>query len=340
MTLEALIKERIKKHGAISIADYMNVCLLHPEFGYYMRRDPFGVSGDFTTAPEISQIFGELLGLWLAAQWQKQGKPEAILVELGPGRGTLMADALRATKKIAGFHDAVSVHLIEASPVLQQKQWKNLAGKHPQISWHPSLESLPELPIFFLANEFFDALPIRQFVGSEERKIMLDENGNLAFTPPTTNNQQPTTESSPASQQIMRELAAHIAHHGGAGIVVDYGYTGGSQGDTLQALKEHHYHDVLQEPGEADITAHVDFDALASAAQLAGAASFGALSQGKFLLQIGASQRLMNLCASASEPQKQELMSGFERLIAHEQMGELFKVLAILPAGSAKPEGF
>lgn len=338
MTLELLIKERIRDHGPITVADYMAMCLTHPEYGYYMRRDPLGVSGDFTTAPEISQIFGELLGLWLGAQWQKQGKPQCALVELGPGRGTLMADILRATKKIAGFHEALSVHLVEASPVLKQKQWKTLAGKHPRIDWHDDIDELPDLPLFFAANEFFDALPIKQFIGNSERMVALDEKGSLTFTP--TTEVHAIIEKSPASLEVMRKLAGSMADGVGAGIIVDYGYSGGSRGDTLQAVKQHIYHNALITPGEADITAHVDFDMLAEAARASGAAAFGAVPQGKFLLQIGASQRLMNLCASANETQKQELMSGFERLIAHEQMGELFKVLAILPAGSERPEGF
>jgi NADH dehydrogenase [ubiquinone] 1 alpha subcomplex assembly factor 7 len=336
MTLEALIKDRIRKHGPLSVADYMAMCLTHPEYGYYMRRDPLGVSGDFTTAPEISQIFGELLGLWLGAQWQKQGKQQAALVELGPGRGTLMADMLRATKKIPGFHEAVSVHLVEASPVLQQKQWKAIAGKHHAISWHEDIGSLPEVPLFFIANEFFDALPVRQYIGNDERMVGMDVGGNLQFIPATGE----ITERSPASCDIMRKLSTQVAQLGGAGLVVDYGYTGGSRIDTLQAVKQHAYHEVLATPGEADLTTHVDFDALGEIARIAGCETFGAVPQGKFLLQIGASQRLMNLCASASDAQKKELMSGFERLIAHEQMGELFKVLAVLPKASDRPEGF
>lgn len=338
MTLESLIKKRIRAHGPISVADYMAMCLMHPEYGYYMRRDPLGGAGDFTTAPEISQIFGELLGLWLAAQWQKQGRPEAMLVECGPGRGTLMADILRATQKIAGFHAAMSVHLIEASPVLRQKQWKLLAGKHPRISWHEDSESLPDLPLFWVANEFFDALPVQQFVGEDMRQITLDENGHFTFIPAT--NHRSITEKSPASLEVMRLFSMRIAERGGAGIIVDYGYVGGSQGDTLQAVKQHAYHEVLAMPGEADITAHVDFDALAKVALASGLSVFGTLPQGKFLLQIGASQRLMTLCASANEMQKNELMSGFERLISHEQMGELFKVLALLPKNADRPEGF
>jgi len=333
MSLETLIKDRIKKHGPLSVADYMGMCLLHPEYGYYMRRDPLGVAGDFTTAPEISQIFGELIGLWLGAQWQKQGKPKAILAEFGPGRGTLMADMLRATKKIAGFHDAISIHLVEASPVLKQKQWAALAGKHPSVSWHETIDTLPKEPLFFIANEFFDALPIHQYIGGNERMVVFKKD-KLAFEP----QEGDITEKSPVSNAVIQKISAHIAAHGGAGLVVDYGYSGGSRGDSLQAMHKHAYSDVLENPGEADITAHVDFDALAASAK--DVETYGTLAQGKFLLQIGASQRLMNLVASATDAQKKELMSGFERLIAHEQMGELFKVLALVPKGAGKPEGF
>jgi len=343
MTLETLIKQRIREFGPLSVADYMALCLSHFEHGYYMRRDPFGATGDFTTSPEISQIFGELLGLWIAAQWQKQGSPEAILMELGPGRGTLMNDALRASKKVAKFHDKISVHLVEISPTLKQKQWAVLAGKHPNIQWYENLDALPPLPLFFIANEFFDALPVRQHIGAQERMIALDESMQLTFSPPilpsSLKGEGLIVESSPASMQVMKKLAAHIAQHGGGGLVIDYGYTGGSLGDTLQALKNHAFHDVLATPGEADITAHVDFDALKIAAEQMGASVFGAMPQGKFLLQIGASQRLMSLCQTAREEQRAAIMSGFERLISHEQMGELFKVLAVLPAGVDRAEG-
>lgn len=331
-----LIKQRIDKFGPMSVADYMSMCLTHPEHGYYMKRDPLGAKGDFTTSPEISQIFGELLGLWLAAQWQKQGKSDAIVVELGPGRGTLAADLLRATKKVAGFHDNISLHLIEMSPALRQKQWQMLAGKHAQIHWHETLDELPEKPIFFIANEFFDALPIHQYVNGVERMVAC-KNNQLVFTPQETDN---IIESSPASIEVMKKLSSHIAQFGGAGLVIDYGYTVGSKGDTLQAMKNHTYHSILENPGEADITAHVDFAALKDCALEAGASCFGAMPQGKFLLQIGASQRLMTLSQNAQAEQRPELLSGFERLISHEQMGELFKVMAVLPADAPKPEGF
>lgn len=337
MSLEELIKERIREHGPITVADYMALCLSHPEYGYYMQRDPLGAQGDFTTAPEISQIFGELMGLWLAAQWQKQGSPEAILVELGPGRGTLSADMLRATKKVSHFHDNIQLHMVEISPVLRQKQWQTLAGKHAELHWHESVDALPPLPIFFIANEFFDALPIHQYVSGVEQQVTV-EGEQLAFT--IAAGDSVVTERCPAAKQVMKQLAGHIAKHGGAGLVIDYGYVGGSRADTLQAMKRHEYCPVLETPGEADLTAHVDFDVLAQVAETHGVSPFGAVAQGKFLLQIGASQRLMNLCQTANEQQRPELMSGFERLISHEQMGELFKVLAVMPKGSDRPEGF
>ncbi len=358
MRLEDIIKQQIQASGPMSVADYMSLCLSHPEHGYYMKRDPFGVDGDFTTAPEISQIFGELIGLWLAAQWQKQGAPKAILCELGPGRGTLCVDMLRATKKITGFHDAISLHLLEISPVLKQKQWKNLAGKHAELHWHETLDELPPLPIFFVANEFFDALPIQQLIchpreGGDlvERLIGLDgdnlcfviaseqgERGDPEWIASAAPRNDEVIETCEPATAVIKQLADYIKQYGGGGLIIDYGYTGGSRGDTLQALKNHNYHELLETPGEADLTAHVDFDALLQAAN--DVAVFGAIPQGKFLLQIGASQRLMTLCQNANEQQRPHIMSGFERLISHEQMGELFKVLALLPAGSPKPEGF
>lgn len=344
MTLEALIKKRIRAKGPISIADYMQLALAHPEHGYYMRRDPLGAAGDFTTAPEISQVFGELVGLWVARQWEAQGKPAAALVELGPGRGTLMADALRATKKIAGFHEAVSVHLVETSPVLKQKQWHALAGKHPRIEWHESVDTLPRDTAWLaIANEFFDALPIRQFVVQDgtqtERRIGLVDN-QLHFLP-TTNSHQPTTitETCEPAQTVMATLAKHIAKHAGSAIVIDYGYAEG-KGDTLQAVKDHAFHPVLETPGEADLTAHVDFAALAEAARKAGAAAHGPVPQGRFLMQIGAGVRVQKLCATATAEQGAALIAGLDRLASPEQMGDLFKVLAVVPKGRPAPEGF
>lgn len=332
--LEQIIKKIIEKQGDISVAEYMNLALAHPEHGYYMGRDPLGVAGDFTTAPEISQVFGEIIGAWLANQWLLLGAPDNIaLVELGAGRGTLMADILRATKNLKGFHEAKSVHIVEISPHLRQKQWKTLAGKHERIEWHETIDTLPKNPILLVANEFFDALPIRQFVRSEAgllEKFVIVQDDKLRFAPPS--NDGDVVETCEPAINIMRELSKHIKTHKGTGIIIDYGYVGGSAGDTLQAMKNHKYHDVLADVGEADITAHVDFLALAEAARAEGIIAEDAIPQGAFLMRNGAGERTTNLCAISAPEQQKSLISGLKRLADPEEMGELFKVLIIKSA--------
>ena len=357
MKLESLIKQRIRKHGPISIADYMAIALSHPEHGYYMRRDPLGASGDFITAPEISQVFGEIIGAWVVAQWKKLGSPKCALTELGPGRGTLMNDMLRATKNVPGFHDAISIHLVETSPALKQKQWQTLANKHARIEWHNDISTLPQEPLLLVANEFFDALPIKQFLsipsplrgegkgeGQAERMVTLDERGELCFTPtlpsPSNGEGYKLIETCEPAITITKQLAAHIQKHNGIALFIDYGYTEGSNGDTLQAIQNHAFHDVLKTPGEADLTAHVDFLTLANAARMEGLAAYGAVPQGGWLMRLGAGQRTTNLCANAGPEQQQALMSGLKRLADPAEMGELFKVLALAPAHLPKPEGF
>jgi|CXWL01.1.fsa_nt_gi SAM-dependent MidA family methyltransferase len=376
MSLEELIKDRIRAHGAITIADYMQIALSHPEYGYYMQRDPFGVAGDFITAPEISQVFGEIMGVWLAHNWQLLGSPkEVALVELGAGRGTLMADILRATKNIKGFHDAVSVHLVEISPVLKQKQWKTLAGKHERIEWHDNIDSLPQLPLLLVANEFFDALPIRQFVkqhdGWHERmvdvvgdELVFVNSVNMAMLPISFVNTQSMSEDlggilgeSPNDKSsnifkekiietcepaimIIRQISEHIATHSGATLVIDYGYTEGSKGDTLQALQSHVYHHLLKDVGDADITAHVDFLALSQAAQTEGVNIHEITPQGAFLMRLGAGDRTTSLCEISTTEQQKLLISGLKRLADPSEMGELFKVLAITSKQITQAEGF
>lgn len=335
--LEEIIKAKIRQTGAISVAEYMELALAHPEYGYYMKRDPLGVDGDFITAPEISQVFGEIIGAWLAHNWLLLGAPKgAILVELGAGRGTLMADILRATKNVKGFHDTISVHLVEISPHLKQKQWKTLAGKHLRIEWHETIDTLPQLPILLVANEFFDALPIRQFVDGVERMIDLDNGENLYF--PIGNDG--ITETCEPAIVIVRQISEAIAENGGAALIIDYGYLQGSNGDTLQAMKSHKYHDVLRECGDADITAHVDFQALAEAARTEGANVFDAIPQGAFLMRLGAGERTTNLCAASAPEQQKSLISGLKRLADPAEMGKLFKVMAITSKEISQVAGF
>ncbi|MDE3060835.1 MAG: SAM-dependent methyltransferase [Pseudomonadota bacterium] len=328
----------------MTVAQYMALALTHPEHGYYMHHDPLGARGDFITAPEISQIFGEVIGAWLGAQWLAMGRPRTALVELGPGRGTLMADALRATRGVPGFHEAISVHLIEASPTLKQKQWNALAGKHPEISWHEDFSDIPEKALLLIANEFFDALPIRQYVhlqdGWHERMVTLDANGNLAFSIAADAGR--VVERCEYGKEWMAMIARRMMQYGGAGLVIDYGYNGPPKNsrETLQAMRHHNYVDVLSGPGTADLTAHVDFHALAQAAREEGAAAYGPGTQGDFLKKLGAEPRTEKLCEKATPDQKIAMISGLRRLTSVDQMGELFKVLCIAHPQHPKPEGF
>ncbi len=376
MSLELLIKEKIRTGGAINIEEYMSLALTHPEYGYYMKRDPLGKEGDFVTSPEISQIFGEIIGGWLAHNWQLLGSPaEVALVELGAGRGTLMADILRATKNISGFHAAISVHIIEVSPTLRQKQWKTLAGKHERIEWHDDIDSLPQLPLLLVANEFFDALPIRQFIkepdGWHERMIGI-EDGELAFItsasaliPPISimpansmledlgdilvaeqndawrsSTKEQIIETCEPAIMIVRQISEHIAKNSGAALIIDYGYTQGSNGDTLQAIRYHAYHPVLNHIGDADLTAHVDFLALTQAAQSESVNVHGIVPQGAFLMRLGAGERTTTLCKVSNHEQQQSLISALNRLASPTEMGELFKVMAITSKQIEKAEGF
>ena len=334
--LEEIVRGLIDRHGPISVADYMALALSHPEHGYYMTRDPLGRGGDFTTSPEISQMFGEMVGAWALAQWQQMGSPSSVaLVELGPGRGTLLADLMRvAGKLLPDFVEAATLHLVETSPRLRMVQAERLAGYGP--IWHDSLDAIPEMPAIFIANEFFDALPIRQFVATEqglsERCVAIDaETGELAFRVARENRfpigigQHPPgtlLETSPASLAIVRGISRRVVTGGGAALIVDYGYTE-PQGDTLQAVQDHRYANVLRNPGEADLTAHVDFAALAGAARQEGAEVSGPLGQGAFLLSLGIAQRAERLATPDAQ-------AALLRLTGADQMGMLFKVMLLL----------
>lgn len=356
MNLLTTLARRIAKQGALSVAEYMELALTHPKQGYYMRKDPFGVAGDFTTAPEISQIFGELLGLWVVHQWLMQGSPQADLVELGPGRGTLMSDCLRATKNIPRFHDAIRVHLVEISPHLRQMQWQQLGGKHPELFWHETMDTLPtDRPIFFIANEFFDALPLRQWIWRDdqwlERKISMDAADQLYWIEEKTEDTPDISpdmalppgqvvEQSDAARALMKQMASRVAAQGGAALAVDYGYKRGVRGDTFQAVRNHQYADPLRDPGSADLTAHVDFHALAAAAHASGCDCFGPIEQGWFLSALGAGVRAAHLVKRADDEGKSAILSGLERLLSADQMGSLFKVLAVVPPHCPTPDGF
>jgi SAM-dependent MidA family methyltransferase len=349
------IKAQISAGGPITVADYFAMCLLDPRDGYYTTREPFGREGDFTTAPEISQMFGELLAVWVVSAWQGLGRPQPVrLVEIGPGRGTLMADMLRTLAGIApDFVANASIHLVEASPRLQQVQQEWLKDFDRKISWHDRLEDVPEGPIFLIANELLDALPARQFVktpsGWRERMVTIGTDGSLAFAAgatgidpqllPAGHESAPAGaifETSPARVAITDAIAYRVARQGGAALLIDYGHLHSGFADTLQALRDHRFDDVLAFPGEADLTSHVDFAPLAAVAEGHGLEALTA-TQGDFLVGLGLLERAGALGANAAEEIRERLRGEVERLAAPGQMGSLFKVLAITPKGFVPP---
>jgi len=355
--LKLRLIERIRENGPLTVADYMASCLGDPDHGYYMTRDPFGRHGDFVTAPEVSQMFGELIGLWAAVVWQQMGEPGRLtLVELGPGRGTLMADALRAARQVPLFRQAIEVHLVETSPVLKQRQAETLIDAEP--AWHDSLDTVPDGPAIVLANEFVDALPIRQLVRAEdgwrERLVTVEpETGDLAHAltptpslaealihPPLRRGAAlgETVEVCPAGIELARELGRRAEADGSVSLIVDYGYPVSAPGDTLQALAGHTFADPLAAPGESDLTAHVDFDALGRAARERGAAVHGPMPQGRFLGALGIAARAEVLARGARNPAR--ITADLKRLVDPDQMGRLFSALAIAPLRGPLPPGF
>jgi NADH dehydrogenase [ubiquinone] 1 alpha subcomplex assembly factor 7 len=346
-----LIARRIALTGPISIADFMAEALGHPRLGYYRTALPVGAAGDFTTAPEISQMFGELLGAWLAERWLAMGRPQpVVLVELGPGRGTLMADALRATRGVAGFHAAIDLHLVEINARLQSLQRTALGGFKP--TWHAHLDDVPDGPMLLVANEFFDALPVRQFektpIGWVERMVGLEPDGEtlrLALAPGITPyapllpdaSAGAQAEISEMSRTIATAIGARLRRNGGWALIVDYGYDRGSHGASLQAVRDHRGAILLDRPGETDLSAHVDFAALAEAA---GMPTFGPVGQGEFLQRLGITQRAETLKARAGEAERHAIDAALARLIGPDQMGTLFRVLAVGDSRSAAPAGF
>jgi SAM-dependent MidA family methyltransferase len=335
----------IAAQGPIPVSDYMALANSH----YYATRDPLGAAGDFITAPEISQMFGELVGLVLADVWARAGRPEGVrYVELGPGRGTLAADALRAMRA-AGLEP--QVHFVETSPVLRAAQ----AERVPNAGWHDDLAALPEDgPILAVANEFFDALPVRQLIatgtGWRERLVALDgEHFAPAAGPPVPAAAVPehirgappgtVLETSPSSLAYARRLAHRMIMHGGAALIVDYGHDRLCAGETLQAVRMHEYADPWIEPGESDLTAHVDFQSLGRAAAEAGAIVHGPVSQGDWLSRLGIDARAEALARSAPD-RSEEVGAARNRLVSPEQMGRLFRVMGLSAPAWPAPEGF
>ena len=320
--LERALRERIEDEGALSVEAFMEACNEY----YYATRDPLGGRGDFTTAPEISQMFGEMVGACLADAWKRGGSPpNAIYAELGPGRGTLGADALRVLRG-AGFKG--EVHLVETSPVFRNAQQQVLPGAH----FHESIDELPPQPLLLVANEFLDALPIRQFVGAAERSIFLND-GELAF-----DRDGEIVEDSPARSAAVSVVSHHLVDHGGVALFIDYGHSISAPGDTLQALRGHEFAPVLDSPGEQDLTAHVDFEAVARAANETGAEVSAIVSQGEWLSTMGIEARSAAL-SSANPERAEEIEAAVRRLVAPDEMGTLFKAIAIHSPHWPSPAG-
>jgi NADH dehydrogenase [ubiquinone] 1 alpha subcomplex assembly factor 7 len=346
--LEAEIRRLIAVAGPMPVADYMRLCLTHPQYGYYLTHEPIGAAGDFITAPEISQMFGEIIGLWMAAVWKQMGAPENVrVVELGPGRGTLMADAVRAVQIVKDFRKALVVHLVEISPKMREAQRRRLEGSGVPILWHPTLADVPGGPTIIVANEFIDALPIHQAVqqadGWHERVVETAPDGKLAIgvahdplphfdaTLPRALRKSPEGsiyEWRPDT--VALELGRRVRADGVL-LVIDYGHAPQGLGETLQAVAGHAFTDPLAAPGEADITAHVDFAALAQSAEIIGACAHGPVSQRDFLRQLGIDKRAAALKSRAPPEKAPEIDSALARLTeaGPKGMGDLFKVLAI-----------
>ena len=350
--LDHIVRERIALDGPMRVSDFMQMCLLHPQYGYYVNNPVFGVQGDFITAPEISQMFGELLGLCLAQAWMDQGASEDFhLLELGPGRGTLMSDILRATRSLPGMQRAAKVTLLEASETMKQRQKETLSGY--RVNWISSLDELAEKPIYVVANEFFDALPIRQYVRVDdawhERLIGLqDDKLGFGLSPIAQTGDYlqmrlddtqdgDIVEVSEPTKSIICQLSKHIQTHGGCALIIDYGeWT--SKGDTLQAVLDHKYSNVLQALGDTDLTAHVDFEQVARACQCQASKM---CTQQDLLERLGISDRAQTLVTSAgNETQKNDVLSAYRRLTHEEEMGTLFKAISLFPHNGPSPAGF
>lgn len=352
-SLAARLAAHIRAHGPLSVADFMQACLSDAREGVYAARQPIGAAGDFITAPEISQIFGELLGLWCVAIWRSMGEPPGITVaELGPGRGALMADALRAWRSVPPFLASVSIALVESSPVLREAQRKALHASPVPLHWHADLDALPPGPLIVLANEFLDALPIHQYVRRDkiwrERVVTLDTDTRFVFAegdavehdflPPAPDDA--IFETRPAATTLLAALGARAAAAPLAALFIDYGHEETGTGDTLQAVAAHNYADPLAAPGQADLSAHVDFAALKRDAVRFGLRPYGPMPQGAFLLRLGLATRRDCLLAGAAPAQRAAIASAAARLVDPRQMGVLFKALALTSAELPAPPPF
>lgn len=354
--LAALLKEQIRTTGPLSLYDYMQTALSHPEFGYYQQAAPFGANGDFVTAPEISQMFGELVGLWCVDAWVKLGSPTHInLVELGPGNGTLMRDALRSAALVPEFLKAAKIHLVETSDRLTNIQQQHLSNY--DVQWHKIFPDLPDACSLIIGNEFLDALPIHQFECRDchwhEKQITLsndlllmttsnDPTGNDKFDLPDPTNLENETivEVNPAAKEITSQICDTLMGGGGAALFIDYGPLESGFGDSFQAVRNHNYANPLENPGETDLTAHVDFATLKKIAEDAGCLTLPITSQGRFLERLGVEARAFLLSKKATEEQKEKISQDLRRLISSEGMGTLFKAFSFYHTMTAPPAGF
>lgn len=346
--LDGLIRETIRAEGPLSVARYMQLALQHPDYGYYVQGCPIGARGDFVTAPEISQMFGELIGLWCAQVWMQMGSPSAFtLLEMGPGRGTLMADALRATARVPGFHKAMQLTLLESNATLREAQSEKLAAYAPHFL--SDLDALPAQPLLVVANEFFDALPIHQYRRTEKgwHEVLIGLAGEaLAFVLSDQPVLLPLPEQPafyevcPAAITYVQQLAAHIAKHQGAALVIDYGYQSPSGHDTLQAVSGHTCADPLEGAGTRDLTAHVDFSALRLAAEKQGLTTSAVIGQGDFLRNLGIDIRARQLKMAGGVDESYQIDADLARLTDEKEMGALFKAFAFARAELQDLPGF
>jgi SAM-dependent MidA family methyltransferase len=344
----------IAAEGPLALDRYMALCLSHPRHGYYMTRDPFGRAGDFITAPEVTQMFGEMIGIWCAQVYQLMGSPAAFdLIELGPGRGTLMADILRSAKVMPGMLAAARVRLIETSPRLRELQKESLRSWPGELSWHESLDRVTGYPGIVIGNEFFDALPVRQFcrtnggwcervVEVNDSKLML---GWKPSGPPASGQTAKVAEGEIlelcfAASELGRRISSRLMAYPGAVLIIDYGHLGCARGETLQAVRSHRKVAILDRPGDSDLTAHVDFESLGRALASGGARVWAPLTQRQFLLEMGLGVRAQVLKNTRDRDASSAVDAAVARLTDQAQMGDLFKVISATSPGLSRPHPF
>tara|TARA_B100000686_G_scaffold355172_1_gene470651 strand:+ start:643 stop:1725 length:1083 start_codon:yes stop_codon:yes gene_type:complete len=354
--LEKIIKKKVKEKGPIALSEYMSLALTHPLYGYYMKKDPLGKNGDFITAPEISQIFGELIGLWAASTWKQMGHPQSThLIECGPGRGTLMGDFLRATKLVPNFRSAINLHLLETSPVLKKRQLALLNSASPV--WHKNMRTVPTGPTILIANEFLDSLPVQQvrktkngwverLIGLKNDKLVFVE-GNAIKIEQLINWNIPINakvgaifEMSHSNIEFAEQICTRLDFYPGYALIIDYGYRDSNGKETLQGVRKHSFADPMARPGDIDLTTHVNFGVLATYVSDRGHTAVGPISQATFLERLGVRERTKFLMRNAPQNKAKQIAIGTERLTDPKQMGKLFKAMVIMRNGSPLPAGF